>query len=105
MSQSAVHVSDKTVQFHRIVADGDLGELQAAVTAGAAVNAPGHVGMTALMLALESKDLEKTKLLIQHGADPELTDDFNATALRKAVAADFADGVQLLLSLGVDRGY
>jgi ankyrin repeat protein len=44
--------------------------------------------MTALMLALGEKDLEKTKLLIQHGADLELTDDFNATALRHAVEAD-----------------
>jgi ankyrin repeat protein len=48
--------------------------------------------MTALMLAVESKDLDKAKLLIQHGADPELADDFNATSLRHAVEADFADG-------------
>jgi hypothetical protein len=57
------------------------------------------------MLALESKDLEKTKLLIQSGADPELTDDFNSPALGHAVDADFADGVRFLLSLGVDRGH
>lgn len=105
MSQSLLHVSEKTVQFHRIVTEGKLEELQAAVKDGAAVNAPGDFGMTPLMLALESKDLEKTKFLIQQGADPELTDDFNATALRKAVAVDFVDGVRLLLSLGVERGY
>ena len=34
------------------------------------------------------------KLLIAHGADPELTDDFNGTALSHAVSQDFADGVR-----------
>ncbi len=37
--------------------------------------------------------------------DPELTDDFNRTALGHAVEDDFEDGVRFLLSLGVDRGY
>lgn len=105
MSQPADRVSDEIVRFHRIVAEGDLEELQAALKSGVDVNAPGHVGMTSLMVALGSKDLAKTKLLIQNGADPELTDDFNATALGHAVGADFADGVRFLLSLGVDRGY
>ncbi|HSG73495.1 MAG TPA: ankyrin repeat domain-containing protein, partial [Planctomycetaceae bacterium] len=91
MSRSAGQPSEETARFHRIVTEGDLDELQAALKNGVDVNAPGHVGATALMLALESKDLEKTKLLIQYGADPELTDDFNATALRRAVGADFAD--------------
>jgi hypothetical protein len=45
------------------------------------------------------------QLLIESGADPELTDDFNDTALSHAVSWDFADGVRLLLDLGVDRGY
>ncbi|MHB0961335.1 MAG: ankyrin repeat domain-containing protein [Pirellulaceae bacterium] len=105
MAQSADRVSDETVRFHRIVAEGDVKELEAALKNGVDVNAPGHVGMTALMLALAAKDLGKAKLLIQNGADPELTDEFNATALGHAVAADFADGVRFLLSLGVDRGY
>src|SRR5204862_3968749 len=76
-----------------------------AVQNGADVDAPGHVGMTALMLALGLKDLAKTKLLIQNGADPELTDEFNSTPLRHAVEADFVEGVRFLLGLGVDRGY
>src|SRR4029077_2599497 len=79
--------------------------LKAALTNGADVNAPGHAGMTALMLAIAKKDLAKTTLLIRHGADPELTDDFNRTALGHAVEDDFEDGVRFLLSLGVDRGY
>lgn len=105
MSPSVNRPAEETVRFHRLVLEGSLEELQAALQNGADVNAPGHVGITALMLALESKNLEKTTLLIQHGADPELTDDRNGTALRHAVEADFAEGVRYLLSLGVDRGY
>ncbi len=103
MSRSAP--SEETARFHQVVSEGNLQALHAAIKGGADVDAPGHVGRTALMLAIKAKDLGKTKLLLQHGADPELTDDFNATALRHAVEADFADGVRLLLSLGVDRGH
>jgi hypothetical protein len=55
--------------------------------------------------AIAAKDLEKMKLLIRSGADPELTDVFNATALRHAVQWDFSAGVRYLLALGVDRGF
>jgi hypothetical protein len=105
MPRPAKPVSEETARFHEVVEHGNFEELQKALTTGAAVDAPGRVGMTALMLAIASKDLEKMKLLIRHGADPELTDDFNATALRHAVNEDFADAVQLLLSLGGERGY
>lgn len=98
-------VSAETVEFHEIVQRGSLAELQTALANGAAVNAPGHLGMTALMVAIRARDLEKMKLLIQQGADPEQADTVNHTALRWAVHADFAAGVSYLLSLGVDRGY
>jgi len=105
MAASKDQIDEETVRFHRVVAEGSLEELRDLLDRGVKVDVPGHAGQTALMLAFESKDLEKSKLLIQHGADPELTDDFNDTALRHAVEADFADGVRLLLSLDVDRGY
>lgn len=92
-------------QFQDIVASGTLEELRSALNSDVNVNAPGNIGRTALMIALENKSLEKTQLLIAHGADPELADDFNQTALRHAVFADFAAGVELLLQLGVDRGF
>jgi hypothetical protein len=104
MPHPAKQPSEETERFHRLVSQRDLGKVQEALRQGADINAPGQTGVTALMLAIEEKDLELTKLLIQHGADPELTDDFNATALRHAVYADFAEGVRFLLALGVDRG-
>src|SRR5262245_11766144 len=105
MSHSAANADDDSVQLQTIVADGSLDELQAFLRSGVAVDAPCHVGITALMLAIDMHELAKAELLIQHGADAELTDDFNNTALRHAVNADFVDGVRLLLSLGVDRGF
>ena len=105
MTQPQNLTREETVRFHQIVAEGTLQDLQAALKEGADPNAPGHVGRTALMLAMEAKDLDKAKLLIQHGADPELTDDFNATSLRHAVSADFIEGIEYLLGLVADRGH
>ena len=84
---------------------GTLAELQQGLESGIDVNAAGENGMNALMIALKAKDLEKMQLLLARGADPELTDDYNATALDYAVSEDFAAGVQELLARGVDRGY
>ncbi|MFO0900131.1 MAG: ankyrin repeat domain-containing protein [Pirellulales bacterium] len=105
MSQSNRPVPDDIARLHRAAANGDLERVRAALTAGIDVDSPGHCGVTALMVALQARHLPIAKLLIEQGADPELTDDFNSTALKHAVEADFADGVRVLLSLGVDRGY
>ena len=67
--------ADKDVaRFHQIVENGSMDELKQAIASGYDVNAPGHIERTALMVAITAKDLEKIKLLIEHGADPELTD-------------------------------
>ena len=105
MSRSAGGDRDPTATFHRLVAGGTLQDVRSALLAGTDINAPGHCGRTALMVAIEAKDLEKVEFLVASGADPELTDNFNATPLQCAVENDFADGVRYLLSLGVDRGY
>lgn len=93
------------LEFHQIVKQGTPDEIQQQLQSGVDINAPGHGGETALMVALEAKDLEKTRLLLEQGADPELADDFNNTALRRAVQEEFVEGVRLLLDRGVDRGY
>lgn len=98
-------ISQELSRFHQIIEHGSLKDLQQELITKIDVNAPGHIGENALMVAIDAKDLQKMKLLIESGADPELTDDFNATALRRAVHANFLDGVRYLLSLGVERGY
>jgi len=105
MAQGPNPVSEETARFHQLVEDGDLESLRTALQKGANVNAPGRFGRTALMVAIDSKNVEKAKLLIDSGADAELSDDFNNTALRHAIDADFEQGVRYLLSLGVDRGH
>src|SRR5438128_12411912 len=68
MSRSPKQESEETLRFHQVVETGNFEELQLALKTGSPVNAPGHNGVTALMLAIASKDLEKMKLLTSHGA-------------------------------------
>lgn len=107
MSKSKPNPSKETLRFHQVITQGDFEDLQNALKNGADVNAPGKLGMTALAQAMwaEPRDIAKVKLLIESGADPELTDDFNNTALRQAVYADFVEAARFLVGLGVDRGF
>jgi hypothetical protein len=82
-----------------------LEDVRETLSKGANVNLSGRNGATPLMTAIAAANLDKMKLLVANGADPELSDDFNGTALRHAVSWDFAEGVRYLLNLGVDRGY
>jgi ankyrin repeat protein len=83
-------VKQEVVEFHQVVENGSLDELKQALERGVDVNAPGHVDRTALMVAIAVKNVDKMNLLLEHGADLELTDKFNDTALRHAVSWDFA---------------
>ncbi len=105
LSEPKKEVSPEIVHFHQVVKDGSLQDLQQLLKSGIDINAPGHNGENALMVAIAGKNSEKLKLLLEQGADPEQTDNSNATALRHAVYQEYADGVRLLLKRGVDRGY
>lgn len=93
------------MDIHECVTNGSLEALRRALEQGADVNSHGRNGATLLMAAIAAKDIDKMQLLLDRGADPEVTDDFNATALGHAVDWDFVGGVRLLLELNVDRGY
>ncbi|CAE7386905.1 unnamed protein product, partial [Symbiodinium sp. CCMP2456] len=94
------------MDLHDCITTGTLEELHAALNNGADVNASGRNGVTPLMAAIAAKDLDKMRLLLERGADPELTDDFNGAALRHAVDEDFVDGAtqksgrDLMLEMG-----
>ena len=58
---------------------GDAGDVRALLEIGADPNVKNDAGATALMWAVD--DLEKTKLLVQHGADVNALSDDKRTAL------------------------
>ncbi|HIK92354.1 MAG TPA: ankyrin repeat domain-containing protein, partial [Planctomycetes bacterium] len=70
-------VSEDIARFHQVVQNGSVLDLKAELDTDIDVNSPGRFEETALMVAIAANDLEKVKLLIQHGADPALTDKFN----------------------------
>ncbi|WP_417851442.1 ankyrin repeat domain-containing protein [Thalassoglobus sp.] len=105
MSEKETNLSDDVLQFHRAVENAPLESLRKILATGTNVNAPGRLEQTALMVAIAAKDLDKVQLLLEYGADPELTDCFNSTALGHAVDHDFVEAVQFLITHGVDRGY
>ena len=98
-------VSAETAHFHGLIANGSVNDVVHALESGVDVNAPGRMGNTALMVAIEAQSIEKCLLLLEHGADPELSNDFNTTALGFAIQYDFIPAIRKLIDLGVDRGY
>jgi ankyrin repeat protein len=82
------------------LARGDKGEhpekIEILLEYGAAVDALGPKGQTALHLAASAGYLKVMKLLLDHGANPELRDRDGKTALSLARAAGKADAVKLL---------
>lgn len=100
--------TDRTLDvsyFHNTVRSGSLNGVLSFLNSGIDVNASGPEGINALMIAIESKDVDKMELLMEYGADPEQTDNVNWTALRHAVETNFTDGVRFLLKRGVSRGH
>ncbi|WP_437231146.1 ankyrin repeat domain-containing protein [Planctomicrobium sp. SH661] len=98
-------IDPAVLELHELIESGSVVDIRVALANSALINAPGHVGRTALIEAISTKDIEKVRLLIELGADVEITDDFNSTPLSHAVQDDFPAAVELLLSHHVDRGY
>lgn len=90
--------------LHQIIESGNVDALQTALAAGADVQQPGHCGATPLITAIRQKNEAMFELLLKHGADPDLTDDFNHTALHSAAEYDWPYAVARLIKLGVDLG-
>jgi ankyrin repeat protein len=78
---------------------GDPGLLRRLVSMGADVNAVNHAGMTPLMWALD--DLDKVRLLLEHGADPNAVSDAQRSVLQ--LAAGQKGGASLVKAL-LDAG-
>ena len=55
---------------------------------GANINTQDNNGLTALMEAVNADSSETVKLLLEHGADPALTNDEDMTAMAIAIRDD-----------------
>jgi len=87
---------DERVRFAAF--DGDLWRVRRLVGMGGSVNASGFGGMTALMSAAQSGDLELVRYLLEQGANPNARDSMYAMMpLQHAFVGGNEDVVILLL--------
>jgi ankyrin repeat protein len=82
---------------------GDAAVIGRLIAGGAATELAHPDGMTPLMAAAQAGRIEAVEILLEHGADPNASDRFQAqTALMWAAAEGHADVVDALLVAGAD---
>lgn len=92
-------------QLERSLTNNDKIELfEEAQKQGFDFNSKGLFGGTLLMDACHYKRPQSVKFLLDHGADPNLIDSFNCSALIIASSSD-VECIQLLLLAGTDLSY
>lgn len=84
--------------LHAAIAGRSSDAVRMVVEAGAPVNAKQHQGWTALHEAVHQANVEMTRYLLAHGADPKLQNDDGKSAL------DLAEGNGAILKLLAGRG-
>ncbi len=82
--------------LHGAVAGKCVASARHLLAAGAIVDAKQHGGYTALMAAAGSGLIEILKLLLEHNADPAITDDRGDTARDLALQKDQSEAADLL---------
>ncbi len=60
---------------------------------------------TPLIVAAQAHNLPQLQLLLQHGADPNVRGEFGQTALYFAVARNFIDIAEALMTFGAEIGH
>lgn len=83
--------------------DGDTEELSKLLKKGADPNEQeDEFGSTALIVASDNDQMDAAKILLEHGADPNLGDFSGYTPLMEAVFMENKEMIQLLLEHGAD---
>ncbi|HKQ60577.1 MAG TPA: ankyrin repeat domain-containing protein [Candidatus Polarisedimenticolaceae bacterium] len=96
---------DPAADLHAAARAGDLAAVQAALQAGASVDAPSRYGATALAFASDKGHLAIVKLLIERGADVNHEDSFyHSTPMTWAAYNGHGDVVAVLLAHGATQG-
>jgi hypothetical protein len=88
-----------TRELWRIAESGETDELEA-VLSRADINARNEHGMTALMRAARHGRVQMVRVLLEHGADPNVVRNDNFTALSLAAFFGHAEIVEILISHG-----
>ncbi len=82
---------------------GDVAAVKALIDKGVDVNSKSPYGSTALFFAADRGHTEVARVLLEHGANPNVKDTFyNATALTWAASKDRVEIVKMLLAKGAD---
>lgn len=95
-------VSEATRDLLDAATAGDAAAVQAALDAGADIDARGDAGMTALVTATKANSVDAARLLIEAGADVNAKDDIQDSAYLYAGARGHDEILQLALAHGAD---
>eukprot|EP00164_Ancoracysta_twista_P006905 GFYU01009721.1.p1 GENE.GFYU01009721.1~~GFYU01009721.1.p1 ORF type:complete len:163 (+),score=4.55 GFYU01009721.1:121-609(+) len=105
MGQCVAHPIDALV---KAVEEGDVNKAEKVIEkySDMAINDPNLIGEVPLVKAAGLSDvktsLKMVSLLLRHGADPNILDEFGDSSLLKAVAANHPGNVKLLLQHGAE---
>lgn len=89
-------------RLHRAAATGDQDGIRTALAEGAWIDATDAKGWTALIHALNGKQQDAARLLIDHGASLNRVTDFGSSPLCFAASIGSPDFVDELIDLGAD---
>lgn len=96
-----VHNADMSTALHLAVELQDKKAIEFLAMNGIDINKQKFTGDTALNeLTLYSNNIELAKILLVHGADPNIANNFNISALRRALTTDKIDFLKLYLRYG-----
>jgi hypothetical protein len=92
-----------TRELWRVAESGEIDELEDLnLLAQANINARNEHGMTALMRAANHGRVEMVRVLLEHGADPNITRNDNFTALSLAAFFGHTEIVEMLIGYGAE---
>ena len=102
--QALAHQQDLNEQLLAAARKGDAAQVQALLDKGASVNAKTRYGATPLSYASDRGSVEVVKLLLERGADVNVTDTFyNATPIVWAAQRKHVEVVKMLIGKGASK--